>query len=45
MSLGAVVGVVAVAQGVAWVCAKLGYLDSRTATLGLMPGARPRWWR
>lgn len=38
VSLGAVVGVVAVAQGVAWVCAKLGHLDPRTATLGLMPG-------
>ncbi|NVJ13675.1 AbrB family transcriptional regulator [Myxococcus sp. AM010] len=38
VSLGAVVGVVAVAQGVAWVCARLGHLDPRTATLGLMPG-------
>ena len=38
VSLGAVVGVVAVAQGVALVCAKLGHLDPRTATLGLMPG-------
>ncbi|WP_043712990.1 AbrB family transcriptional regulator [Corallococcus macrosporus] len=38
VSLAAVVGVVAVAQGVALVCARLGHLDPRTATLGLMPG-------
>jgi membrane AbrB-like protein len=38
VALAAVVGVVAVAQGVALVCARLGHLDARTATLGLMPG-------
>lgn len=38
VSLAAVVGVVAVAQGVAWVCGRLGRLDPRAVTLGLMPG-------
>lgn len=38
VALAAVVGVVAVAQGVALACARLGYVDARTATLGLMPG-------
>ncbi len=38
VALAAVVGVVAVAQGVALVCARLGHLDPRTASLGLMPG-------
>jgi len=38
VALAAVVGVVAVAQAVAWVAGRLGRLDSRAVTLGLMPG-------